>query len=255
MKVSLHIVEERRRQLAEYLTQHSYAPLKEVCERFEMSEATARRDLVALAARNQIVRTHGGALTEYSRRFPSFRERETLHAEAKRKIAAAARELILPGTTCFLDFGTTAFALAEELRRQPPEDLRVVTNNLPAAELLTAAPGIRVYLLGGELLPRQSMMLGGAAFDALQYYAIDQAFLSAEAADATGVWNSQSQLVALQQAVMKHAGASVLCIDASKLKRFAPAFLAPWTGFRLVITDATRRMVKSLSPSCEVRCV
>ena len=79
---------------------------------------------------------------------------------AKRRIAAAARELILPGTTCFLDFGTTAFALAEELRRQPPEDLRVITNNLPAAELLTATPGVRVYLLGGELLPRQSVLLG-----------------------------------------------------------------------------------------------
>ena len=253
MKVSLHIVEERRRRVAAYLEQHSYAPLREVCARFEMSEATARRDLVVLAERKQIVRTHGGALTEYNRRFPSFRERETLRAEAKRKIAAAARDLVLPGTTCFLDFGTTAFALAEELRRRPPHDLRVVTNNLPAAELLTAAPGVRVYLLGGELLPRQSVLLGGAAFDALRYYSIDQAFLSAEAADAAGVWNSQRELVALQQAVMQHAAASVLCIDASKLQRTAPAFLAPWSGFRLAVTDATRRRVKSLSPACGMR--
>ena len=255
MKVPFHIVEDRRRQVAEYLQQHAYAPLKEVCTRFNTSEATARRDLAALAARKQIVRTRGGALTEYNRRFPSFRQREGLHAEGKRRIAAAARDLISPGTTCFLDFGTTAYALAEELRRRPVEDLQVVTNSLPVADLLLTVPGTRTYLLGGELLPRQSMMLGGAAFDALQYYAIDQAFLSAEAADATGVWNSQSQLVALQQAVMKHAGSSVLCIDASKLKRFAPAFLAPWTGFRLIITDATRRKVKSLSPSCEARYV
>ena len=48
-----------------------------------MSEATARRDLVVLAGRNQIVRTHGGALSEYNRRFPSFREREALHTDGQ----------------------------------------------------------------------------------------------------------------------------------------------------------------------------
>ena len=255
MKVSLHIVEERRQRLSEYLQQHSYAPLKEVCSRFGTSAATARRDLAVLASRHQVVRTHGGALTDYSRRFPSFRERESRQVEAKRRIAVAARELILPGTTCFLDFGTTAFAVAEELRRRPPEDLQIVTNNLPVAERLIAAPGIRVYLLGGELLPRQSMLLGGAAFDALRYYSIDQAFLSAEAADATGVWNSQSHLVLLQQAVMKHAASSVLCIDASKLRRFAPAFLGRWLEFDRIITDASARKLQSLTPKSEMTCV
>ena len=255
MKVPLHIVEERRRQLAEFLQQHAYAPLKEVCARFHTSEATARRDLAALAANHQIVRTHGGALTEYNRRFASFREREGLHSPAKQKIAAAAHERMQPGTTCFLDFGTTAFALAEEIRRKPLPELQIVTNSLPVAEVLTSAVGVRVHLLGGELVPRQSALLGKAAHKALRLYSIDQAFLSAEAADAAGVWNSHSELVSLQQKVLEHASSKVLCLDASKLKRHAPAFLAPWSRFDLVITDGTPREVKTLSAGCEVRFV
>ena len=247
MKVPFHIVEERRRQLAEHLQQHAYAPLREVCARFKVSEATARRDLAALAARKQIVRTHGGALTEYNRRFPSFRQREGHNAAAKARIAAAARDLIQPRTTCFLDFGTTAYALAEAIRRKPVIDLNVVTNSLPVADLLTTVLGTRVYLLGGELLPRQSALLGGPARKALRFYSIDQAFLGAEAADTAGVWNSQSELVSLQQKVLEEASCSVLCIDASKLKHTAPAFLAPWTGFNLVVTDATARDMKGLA--------
>ena len=255
MKVPLHVVEERRRQLAEFLQQHAYAPLKEVCARFHTSEATARRDLAALAANHQIVRTHGGALTEYNRRFASFRDREGMHAAAKQKIAAAARGQMQPGTTCFLDFGTTAYALAEELRRQPLPDLQIVTNSLPVAEILTAAPGLRVYLLGGELLPRQSALLGKAAHKTLRYYPIDQAFLSAEGADVKGVWNSHSELVSLQQKVLEHASSNILCLDASKLAHHAPAFLSAWSRFDLVITDGTPQQMKSLKPGCEVRFV
>ena len=255
MKVPLHVVEERRRQLAEFIRQHAFAPLKEVCARFHVSEATARRDLAVLAATHQIVRTHGGALTEYNRRFASFREREGEHTEGKRKIAAAAREGMRSGTTCFLDFGTTAFAIAGELRRRPLPDLQIVTNSLPAAETLAGVMGTRVYLLGGELVPRQSALLGKAAQKALRLYPIDQAFLSAEAADAKGLWNSHSELVSLQQKMLAHAARTVLCLDASKLRHTAPAFLAPWSQFNLIITDGSAHQMKGLAAGCEVRFV
>jgi hypothetical protein len=57
MKVPLHIVLARRERLATWLQQHSYVPLSEVCAQFQISEATARRDLSVLAAGNHIRRT------------------------------------------------------------------------------------------------------------------------------------------------------------------------------------------------------
>ncbi len=247
LKVPLHIVEARRARLADYLRHHAYAPLQEVCAEFGVSAATARRDLAALAAQKRIVRTYGGALTEFAQRFPSFREREREHARAKRRIAAAARAHIRPGTTCYLDAGTTVFALARELRRRPVPGLRVVTNNLPVAELLSeGAPDVTVCLLGGELLARQSVLVGAVARKALRFHVIDQAFISAEGADAAGVWNSQTEVSSLQQRVLAQVSEGILCLDASKLGRVAPAFLASWDQFDRLITDAPAARLRTL---------
>lgn len=254
LRVPLHIVEERRRRLAEHLQRHAYAPLQEVCARFQISEATARRDLAALASRKQIVRTYGGALSEYNHRFPSFRERQTKHTAAKRRIATAASLLVQPGMTCFLDFGTTIFALAEALQNRPVPDLKIVTNNLPVAELLTGMPGTRVYLLGGELLARQSVLLGKGAVKAVRFHSLDLAFFCAEAADAAGTWNSQEEIVGIQRQVLAEAARSVLCLDASKFKRTAPAFLAPWGDFDLIISNAKARQTEGL-PASKMRSV
>ena len=118
-------------------------------------------------------------------------------------------------------------------------DLKVITNSLPVVDLLAPVPEIRVHLLGGEVLPRQSALLGGAACKAVRFHSIQRAFMSAEAANRTGVWNSQSEVVNLQRAVLAQTGWAALCLDSSKLRHTAPAFLAPWTEFNLFITDRT----------------
>jgi|SRR5581483_5023083 len=239
LKVPLHIVESRRRQLASWLQQQTYVPLQDVCKRFKISEATARRDLAVLAEEKQILRTYGGALSEYNARFTSFMERKQSAALAKRSIAAKARKLIKSKTTCFLDAGTTIYALAEEIHREPVEELVVVTNNMPVAELLAQTDGVHVHILGGHFLHRQSVLAGETARKALAFYRIDQAFLSAEGMTRDGLWNSQDEIVALQQRVMERASARIFCVDRTKLDRTAPSFLAPWSRIDLLATNAT----------------
>lgn len=239
MKVPLHVVLNRREKLAAWLQQRSYVPLNEVCSQFQISEATARRDLAVLADGRQIRRTHGGALAEYNHRFPSFVERQRIAAEGKQYIARAACATIRSGNRCFFDAGTTVFAIAEELQRSPVAPLTVVTNSLPVAELLASVGGVSVHLLGGELLPRQSVLAGKAARKALDFYKIDLAFLGAEGIDADGAWNSENEVVEFQTRLMARAERAVLCVDATKLGRMAPAFLAPWGGIRDLLTDAT----------------
>lgn len=242
MKVPLHIVHARRQRLAIWLQQHGHVSLQEICKQFEVSEATARRDLAALEAGNQVVRTYGGALAEYNHRFASFRERLQFAAPAKATIAERGRCLIAPGSTIFIDAGTTLYALAEALQRSPVESfkpLEVVTNNLPVAEILTNTPGMRLHLLGGELLPRQSVLAGEGTIHSLQLYRIDTAFISVEGFNQAGLWNSQRDVVAFQQELMRRATKTILCADASKLGATAPVFLTGWKNVFTVLTDAS----------------
>lgn len=239
MKVSLHIVKARRARLADLVNREGYLPVTEVCTRFGISEATARRDLAALAEEKAITRTHGGALVEYNQRFPSFREREATAAPAKQRIARAARGLIAPSMTVWLDGGTTIFRLAELLVNQPATDLVIVTNSLPVAETLADREDMSVHLLGGQFFRRSSMLLGGRALANIAEWRFDVAILGAEGLTAEGYWNSAADIVALQRSVRQRASRSAVLADATKIGTKAPALLGDWNFSTHLITDAT----------------
>ena len=247
MKVPLHLVRARRQQLADWMQQHGHASLQEICTRFAISEATARRDLAALEQERQIVRTYGGALSEYNHRFASFRERQGREAGAKAAIARQALAHIHPGSTLFLDAGTTVYAIAEALARQPVTPLEVVTNNLPVADLLAAVPEVRLHVLGGELLFRQSVLVGPAARSAFRLYRPDLAFLGAEGMDARGLWNSQEDVAAFQREVVRRSGCSFFCLDSGKIAHRAPVFLLGWKRCGGLLTDASLQRLASAS--------
>ena len=246
MKVPFHVVQARRDRLAELLGQHRYLPVKELCRRLGVSEATARRDLAALVGEKKIKRTHGGALSEFNDRFPSFRERQGRASQAKAKIARATVALMEPNGTYFLDSGTTICAVAEAFRERPVVPVTIVTSNLPIAEMLAAISGVQVFMVAGQLLHLQSTLLGEMAQRSLQFWKFDTAFLSAEAMNPAGVWNSQAAIVDQQRVVLERSARTVFCIDGSKLNREAPHFLVPWDRVDVLVTDVSNeRLAKA----------
>jgi DeoR/GlpR family transcriptional regulator of sugar metabolism len=239
MKVALHVVKARRDELARLLRRHGYLPLAQVCSRLRVSAATARRDLAALARDRLITRTYGGALVEYDRRFPSFRERQRQAIGSKRRLARAGVGLIRPGMTVFLDAGTTVYAIAEALAAHPVPRVTAVTNNVPVAEVLAEVKGLAVQLVGGEFWARQSVLFGPQARRCLGLWRFDLALLGAEGMTPAGLWNSQADVVAFQRKVARLSRRALCCLDASKLGREAPEFLLPWSRVDGLLTDAT----------------
>lgn len=237
MKVPLHVVQARRERLAQLIEQHRYLPVKELCHRLGVSEATARRDLAALVQEKKITRTYGGALHEFNDRFPSFRERRSQAARAKAKTVRGALSMFEPNKTYFFDSGTTIFALAEAFRDQPVTPVTIVTSNLPVGEMLASIPGVQVFQLAGQLLHLQSTLLGETAQKSLGFWSFDVAFLSTEGMDAAGLWNSQAAIVEQQKVVLQRSKRNVFCIDGSKLNRQAPHFLLPWDKVDFLLTD------------------
>jgi len=237
MRVPRQVVEARRSRLTELLLERGYLPISDLCEELGVSEATARRDLSALESEERITRTYGGALGEFNATFTSFRERLREGTDAKGSIARTAVSLVKRGMCIYLDAGTTAFAIAQELRRFRPENLTVVTNNLALLETLGSLSGAKTILLGGQLLERQSVLLGEEAVKAVASQKIDLAFLSAQGMNDEGLWNSQRDIIRLQQAVMKRAVRSCFCLDRSKLGRTAPERLVTWAKVGTLISN------------------
>jgi DeoR/GlpR family transcriptional regulator of sugar metabolism len=239
MRVAKKVVLARRERLAQLLRQHSYLPLAEVCRRLSISEATARRDLAELARGRVVTRTYGGAVVDFNQRFPSFRERQFSARGAKRQIARAAARLIEPRMACYFDAGTTVYGIAEVLCEEPVNQLLIVTNNLPVAEILSDVAEVEVHVLGGRYLARQSMLLGNRARHGLQQWKFDIAFLGAEGMTPAGLWDSQRDVVALRQTVMRMTRRCIFCMDSSKLGLEAAEFLMPWPQVKRLLTDCT----------------
>ena len=226
------------------VARQGFLPLHELCRQLGVSEATARRDLSALEDEKKIRRTYGGAISEFDNRFPSFSERRNQSPRAKARIARAALSFIVPDSTCYLDTGTTMFAIAEEFHAHPVTPLKIVTPNIPLGELLAQIEGVQVFFPAGQILSRQSVLLGETVRRSLEFWQFDVAFLSAEAMDSEGIWNSEAAIVEQQKAVLRRSANSVFCMDAAKLNRKAPHFLIPWTKVGTLLTEVPRERLQ-----------
>jgi len=240
MRVPQHLVDRRREELRGLIRRDGYLPVAEICRRLDVSEATARRDLVAIEANGHISRTHGGALADYNTSFASLRERAVRARSAKGRIAALAAERLPKTGTVFLDAGTTVQALARLLvRRRNLTGLTVITNSLSVATMLGGTKGLDLHVLGGTFLHRQAVLFGPETIESLARWHFDAAFLGGEGMDAGGVTNSHPEIAEFQQAVIARTTNTWFCLDASKLARATPHRVTAWRPNVALITDAT----------------
>lgn len=238
MKVAQIVVDARRRLLGDLLRSRRYLPLEQICERLAISPATARRDLIELQRTGKVRRTPGGALTDFSDKFPSFSERLAVQSIRKDELARKVLPLLLSGFTIYLDGGTTPYALARLLPEADIPGLKVVSNSLPVVEFL-ANSGVSLHIPGGDLVPRQSLLLGPRAVRELQSWKFDLAIFGAEGATRVGLWNSAPQVVALQKAAMKQSLQSIFLISSEKVGHRTKTFLSGWEKKIRLISDAS----------------
>ncbi len=107
-------VRERRADILRLLDQHEFMDVKALAARFEITEASVRRDLISLEASGLLTRVRGGAVSHSGPQPPTrgYHFASQVRLEEKRRIAAAAAALIGPGTSAFLSPGTTAAHVA-----------------------------------------------------------------------------------------------------------------------------------------------
>ena len=240
MRVPQHLVDRRREELRSLIRRDGFLPVAEICRRLNVSEATVRRDLVAVEADGHITRTYGGALADYNSAFASIDERSGRARPAKARIAEKAVAQIPRDGTIFLDAGTTIQAVARALtHRRDLTHLIVATNSLAAASVLAGTTGVELHVLGGMFLNRQAALMGARAVRALDDWTFDAAFLSGEGMDETGISNSHDSIAEFQRAVLRQTTKIYFCLDASKLGRATPHRVAPWKQVSALVTDAT----------------
>jgi DeoR family fructose operon transcriptional repressor len=168
---------------------------------------------------------------------PGLGERHGTRTEAKRKIAAAALDL-LPATdgSVILDGGSTTAALAEVL----PGDrqLLAVTNSVPLAARLSASPGVELHVLGGRVRGVTQTAVGESTVRALADLRVDVVFLGANGISAGHGFSTPDEREAAVKRAMTDAGQrAVVLADSSKLGREHLVRFAAVEDVDVLVTD------------------
>jgi DeoR family fructose operon transcriptional repressor len=172
------LAEERQSQILAVARAEGAIDVGALSASLSVAPETIRRDLRLLEQRGVVRRTHGGAYPVDTAKFEtSLAMRTARRVPEKRRIAAAAVELLGDAETIFIDEGFTPQLIAEAL----PADrtLTVVTASLTTAAILAESPLITVLLLGGRVRGRTLATVDHWATRMLAGFVIDLAFIGA----------------------------------------------------------------------------
>ncbi len=204
-----------------------------------VSDMTIRRDLGRLHQRGLLEKTYGGAaaLPGGALHEPGFRTKSAQMQLQKSAIAAAAAELVMPGTAIGLSAGTTTYMLALRLVDVP--ELTVVTNSIPVADVLhrRGRPDQVVLLTGGVRTPSDALV-GPIAVAALRSVHVDMVFLGVHGMDRRG-FTTPNILEAETNRALIEAGRRLLVLaDHTKWGVIGISAIAELSRAERLITDA-----------------
>ena len=234
--------DKRAKEILRLLLTHGKTSVEELTALFATSPASVRRDLVRLEERGLVHRTHGGVMLagqtyEPFRFDASFNVREERFEQEKRRIAAAAVDLVRENETIGLTAGTTTTAVARALRLR--KGLHVITNAVNIGMELSATNELETTLTGGCLRWAGAYsLIGPAAIEYLHTVVMDKVFIGVCGVDAErGATTIEAEEAAVFRAMCRRARQVVIVADSSKVGMVSPGVICPVTDIDLLITD------------------
>ncbi|MGJ4844506.1 MULTISPECIES: DeoR/GlpR family DNA-binding transcription regulator [unclassified Leifsonia] len=236
---------ERLNTVLDLLAETGQLEVDDLVTRLDISAATARRDLDALASQQLLTRTRGGAVGQSVAYDLPIRYKREQHAPEKLRIAQAASALVPRGAVVGLCGGTTSTAVATVLGSRPDlmepsphPNLTVVTNAINIAAQLVMRPQIKTVVTGGVVHARSYELVGPYSDVVLEKITMDIAFIGVNGIDpAIGATVHDEGEASVNSLMARRATRAVVVADSSKIGRKAFATLGGPKVLNTLITD------------------
>jgi DeoR/GlpR family transcriptional regulator of sugar metabolism len=234
-------VNARRWAILASLEQERKLTVRELSERFGLSEVSVRRDLDYLARHGLAERVRGGIRAASRSSGRGMVEARLLrHSQAKRAIAAEVARRIGPGESVLLDSGTTVLEVARALPASLREggDLTVVTRSLFVASEVRSARKIRLIVLGGLYVSDLDSFVGIQVERALEGIHVGKLVLGADGVELErGLTTSNLSEVGLFRLMAQVADQVIVVADSSKFQAHHVQSILPLDSVDVLVTD------------------
>ncbi len=233
--------EERRKYILEQIYEHGKVLVKTLASQMNVSEATIRRDLRALADEHQVELVYGGANLPRNSDY-SFLSKQTRNIREKQIVGRTAGNLVNDNDLIFIDSGTTCFQMIPSLKTK--KGLSVIVNSLRIATELGESPNINIITLGGQYRNDRMDCVGPLAITTIEHLRGYTAFIGADGLSMEfGITAADIDSAHLYGLVIKNARETILVVDHTK-------FLTP-SLFKISDWDAISRIVVDTRPPSE----
>jgi DeoR family glycerol-3-phosphate regulon repressor len=227
---------ERRKKIFELVKNSGYMPIEKLVSNFKVSPQTIRFDLNALADEGRLVRHHGGASIPSSVINTDFDSRRSDFARVKANLGKAVAEAVTDRSSVFISLGTTMISVAKALCVR--SGLKIITNNLEAAQILSKQPGFEVIVIGGRLESRNFGTSGSIAMETVANYRPDFCVFSIGGIDHDGqLLDYYENEAAIVRSMIKGSRKRILVVDHSKFGRSASVLVGDFESIDQLFTD------------------
>jgi DeoR/GlpR family transcriptional regulator of sugar metabolism len=227
----------RRERIREYLLRNRSAEVKELCREMDTSEATIRRDILALLKDTGFKRTRGGISIDETRTEMTITQRGYLQIDKKRIIGRKAAEYIHDGEVVFLGTGSTTIEVARNLGSR--RNLTVITNSYPIMATLMDNPGIDLVVTGGALRRPELSFIGHIVEKALSELRADKVIIGIQGIHPErGLTNEFLPEALLDRVLVHFAPQLIIVADSSKMGRIKASFVGSIEDIGVLITDS-----------------
>ncbi len=245
----LNTAEDRQEKIVNLLREELFLDIKTLTKRFDISVATARRDLVELEEAGLLRRTHGGAVSMSQVAYdPANATRAISQRAEKRAIAEAAAAMVNDGDVVLLDAGTTALEVAKLLAGR--KGLTFITNGADIVAELIRHDASNVYSVGGEFAEINRSFRGPLAEHFIRQFNVDKLILNAASIDLGRglIFTGSPVNASIQKAMIEVSSRTIVVADHTKFTKSSFSVAAKIEDVGAIVTDAGARAIIETAP-------
>lgn len=229
-------VEERREAIVNLVRQHGFVGVEMLAGRFNVTVQTIRRDLNDLSDEGRLARYRGGGGLPSSVANIDYSARQILNQAEKEQIAKLVARHVPDHVSIFMNIGTTTEAVAAALIHH--QDLRVITNNLNVATILSRHTDFEITITGGSVRNRDGGVLGPACVDMISQFRVDIGIIGISGIDTDGtLLDFDYDEIRAAQTILHNARKTYLVTDHTKFQRRPLLRMASITEVSAVFVD------------------
>lgn len=207
--------EDRRKWMGELIASKRHMTMDQLRDHFGVSMNTVRADVAYLVKTGAVEKVYGGVRAAIHKEVPLFASRAMEQTAHKKRIAAAAEDLIEDLDIIYMDAGTTTMHLIDRLAAD--KRVTIVTGNLYVIQRAAEKENVTLIVLPGTYNRRTNALADTGTLEFLSKYQFTKAFMGVSGVSEDGRLNVSTYMeYEIKRAAIKQSRSAYLLADSAK---------------------------------------